>query len=324
MSALHIACRSSRGSGRNRMPPSAAAYAPLERDGEPGHADAPTDGSVAAPEAEAPLGPAGTDEPAQLEPSEVAEQPMEADGTGGGSSDVAAATTQELGSKTVEQVVGIAAATLRKHSLPRVHFTVGVLNALFKAFVLGAFPQKFWLYTAAQFPPLMAMLIPRWRAKSRLLYFAELCWVLNFSGWLFFMTEAATLCTGTPMLPVSARLLACRAFFCLANGPLAGTVLMNHNAIVFHDIERTGSFFIHFSPAVVTWTMRWRPEGADLLAIDASRAAAHTAEGTSYDLIVTAMGAYFCWWGVYTVPTVRTTQHNPTCCVQTATTSLTT
>ena len=124
------------------MPPSAAAYAPLERDGEPGHADAPTDGSVAAPEAEAPLGTAGTDEPAQLEPSEVAEQPMEADGTGGGSSDVAAATTQELGSKTVEQVVGIAAATLRKHSLPRVHFTVGVLNALFKAFVLGAFPQK--------------------------------------------------------------------------------------------------------------------------------------------------------------------------------------
>ena len=178
------------------------------------------------------------------------------------------AMSVKTGSQTVEEVAGVAAAALRKNSLPRFHFTVGVLNALAKSYTLGAFPQKFWLYTAGQFLPLLALLVPRWRAKNNTLYFAELCWAVNLAAWLFCMTEAATLVSGVPLLPMSYRLLACRAFFCLANGPLAGTVLMNHNAIVFHDIERTASFFIHFSPAVVTWTMRWRPEGAPLFAID--------------------------------------------------------
>ena len=33
---------------------------------------------------------------------------------------------------------------------------------------------------------------------------------------------------------------------------------MNRNALVFHDLERTAGFFIHFCPALVSWTMRWR------------------------------------------------------------------
>ena len=44
-----------------------------------------------------------------------------------------------------------------------------------------------------------------------------------------------------PLLEPSQRLAAMRAFFALANGPLAGALLMNKNALVFHDIERTSA-----------------------------------------------------------------------------------
>jgi len=43
------------------------------------------------------------------------------------------------------------------------------------------------------------------------------------------------------------------------NGPLSWSVLMLGNALIFHDIENTASCFIHFSPSVLSWTMRWYP-----------------------------------------------------------------
>ena len=196
--------------------------------------------------------------------------------------------------------MAVAAEVLRDGALPPVHFTVGVLNAVLKAYLLGAVPQHFWLYTTFQFAPIMMMLVPRWRAKGKLLYFAELCWVMNVASWFYLALEASSLLLhAQPLLPTSLRLLLARAFWSLANGPLALTVLMNHNAIVFHDVERTASFFIHFSPALVTWTMRWAPEGTQLFAIPS--AAIPTGLATHSDLIITGLGAYCCWWVPYTV-----------------------
>jgi len=43
----------------------------------------------------------------------------------------------------------------------------------------------------------------------------------------------------------------------IANGPLALACLALHNSLIFHDIENTASLFIHFSPGITSWTMRW-------------------------------------------------------------------
>ena len=42
-----------------------------------------------------------------------------------------------------------------------------------------------------------------------------------------------------------------------ANGPLAFATVFLNNAIVLHDIENLASCYIHLSPALLTWTMRW-------------------------------------------------------------------
>ena len=94
----------------------------------------------------------------------------------------------------------------------------------------------------------------KWRAEAKLLYLAEFCWILNALGWLYLAVEAlhiSPLLSRETVLWMSdaTRLSAARGFFAIANGPLAAAVLINGNMLVFHDLERTAGFFIHFTPA---------------------------------------------------------------------------
>jgi len=47
------------------------------------------------------------------------------------------------------------------------------------------------------------------------------------------------------------------AIWGIANGPLGGAVVLTNNSLVLHDIQHMASLFIHLSPVLVTWTMRW-------------------------------------------------------------------
>ena len=49
----------------------------------------------------------------------------------------------------------------------------------------------------------------------------------------------------------------------MANGPLAGAALGLHNALVLHEVENMASCFIHLTPMLVTWTMRWKADKYD-------------------------------------------------------------
>ena len=43
----------------------------------------------------------------------------------------------------------------------------------------------------------------------------------------------------------------------VSNGPLAWACVMLHNAIVFHDVENIASCFIHYTPGILSYTLRW-------------------------------------------------------------------
>jgi hypothetical protein len=48
-----------------------------------------------------------------------------------------------------------------------------------------------------------------------------------------------------------------RVGFAFANGALALSIPMFNNKLVFHDIDNTTSLFIHFSPALFFFSLRW-------------------------------------------------------------------
>jgi len=47
--------------------------------------------------------------------------------------------------------------------------------------------------------------------------------------------------------------------FAFSNGPLAFAILAWRNSLVFHDVDKITSTFIHFFPPLLTFAMRWHP-----------------------------------------------------------------
>lgn len=171
------------------------------------------------------------------------------------------------GKQVMEDVSEVASKVFRERELPRIGFEIGVLNTLAKAMVFAGSPQLLWLYALVEYPILLAILIVCWAREKKLLYFAEFCWIANTFGFVYLSFEAVHALQWTGLdgsldtvlwMGPALRLSAAHAFFAIANGPLAMTILINSNALVFHDIERTAGVFIHLTPALVSWTMRWR------------------------------------------------------------------
>jgi len=52
--------------------------------------------------------------------------------------------------------------------------------------------------------------------------------------------------------------------FGLSNGPLCVAIVMWRNSLVFHDLDKLTSVFIHIFPPLVTFCMRWYPAKSDL------------------------------------------------------------
>ena len=50
--------------------------------------------------------------------------------------------------------------------------------------------------------------------------------------------------------------------FMSANGPLAWAILAWRNSLVFHDIDKITSLFIHAMPPVLMYCQRWHYHGA--------------------------------------------------------------
>ena len=123
-------------------------------------------------------------------------------------------------------------------------FTLGVLNVAFTAYLVGAVPRFFYLWHT---PKAVILIALRWHTfrqegKHYLLY--DFCYWANWLGlayvWFF---------------PGSARLF--QVFFLLANGPLAWSVLAFSQSLIFHSHAHMTSVFVHVSPMLLTFCLRW-------------------------------------------------------------------
>ena len=47
-----------------------------------------------------------------------------------------------------------------------------------------------------------------------------------------------------------------RTLWAFANGPLSMAVVLLNNSFVFHDLNNIASVFIHFTPGVLTYSLR--------------------------------------------------------------------
>ena len=127
----------------------------------------------------------------------------------------------------------------------RLSYTLGVFNTMVTSWLLGSAPQYFYLWHT---PKCLLLISLRWytfrkEGKHYLLYdfcyWANLLCLLYLWGW-----------------PSSATMF--QVLFLVCNGPLAWSVLAFAQSLVFHSHAHMTSVFVHISPMLLTYAIRWR------------------------------------------------------------------
>ncbi len=194
------------------------------------------------------------------------------------------------------------------HGLSPLNFFLGLLNVGLSAFILGRAPEFYWAWATLKS---VVYLGQSWRVKlaeRKRLYLLDLCWVLSFAYTI--ATTAAFVAWVSPpgsairasLTPFTSSPVAFRAIFALANGPLGAATVALGNALVLHSATQTAALFIHISPPIVTWALRWHaPAHAaafpGILPVPASASEVHA---PYLDLVRPALILYFAWWLAYT------------------------
>ena len=152
----------------------------------------------------------------------------------------------------------------REAGMSAASFATGIMLVFLTAFVLGRWPEHFWLFSTLKCAALLVAVWPARRRNGTALYWLDFCWVATFAKTLigFCVGAAAWLLAPAPAAWVFAlfdRREVMWALFGLAGGPLGWQVLLQNNALVLHDAQVAASTFIHLSPPFTAWALRWHP-----------------------------------------------------------------
>jgi hypothetical protein len=125
-------------------------------------------------------------------------------------------------------------------------FTVSIINILGAAFGIGVVPHYFYLWHTFT---MVVLLTRRWwhfRLQGHHYYLYDFCYWGNYLSVVYccFARE------NTTMMHI---------WFMSANGPLAGAVVAFSQGFVFHSASHMTSLFIHMSPMLLSWAVRWYP-----------------------------------------------------------------
>ncbi|KAL3453629.1 hypothetical protein BJX65DRAFT_264545 [Aspergillus insuetus] len=125
------------------------------------------------------------------------------------------------------------AVTLRE----KISFIAGVLNIFISGYLLGSYPEYFYIWFSAQLAYFMPIRFFRYHQIGYHYFLADLCYFVNM---------LCMLCIW--VFPKSRRLFI--STFCLVFGNNAVAIAMWRNSMVFHSMDKVVSLFIHIMPPV--------------------------------------------------------------------------
>jgi len=193
------------------------------------------------------------------------------------------------------QEVEAVSSNMADAGFSQLSFFVGVVNVGLTGFVLGRFPAYIWvLYVLKCLVYIPAWFIEVTRRQNGSLYILDFCWVSNILMGSYMLVN---LFAGH-LLPAFVQRWGFLWFYATAMGPLCWAVLVLQNGLVFHSIERSANLFIHFTPSVVAWTLRWSPE--EVTAVWPGRFTDASLEQATVGEVYTAgITMYFFWLFFY-------------------------
>lgn len=213
---------------------------------------------------------------------------------------------------TILRCIGVLKARSRRHKdkgLNKMTFFFGVTNVLIVTWCLGAVPEDFWVVYIVETVILFWL---RWKhmihaEPCEVYYWLDFCWVANMLASIALIAYLVDAYFNSPALNFLMVLNASdvrETLFCMfwgiATGPLLCAVGALGNALVFHDVDNTVGVFIHLTPSLLAYTLRWHREAVleawpgmfHLNYLDRIR--------PWHDIYVKAALVYFLWSLLYT------------------------
>eukprot|EP00928_Gymnodinium_smaydae_P089272 TRINITY_DN73261_c0_g1_i1.p1 TRINITY_DN73261_c0_g1~~TRINITY_DN73261_c0_g1_i1.p1 ORF type:complete len:423 (-),score=86.22 TRINITY_DN73261_c0_g1_i1:222-1490(-) len=135
-------------------------------------------------------------------------------------------------------------------------YMFGVCNMLLTVVIALRLPQFFWVWHVAKTLFLLSWRYVRFKRMNCELYLLDFCYFVSYLTTLgCFWALARHVVFGHGVGPWDAELF--KIGFTFANGVLAWSVIIFRNSLVFHEVDHLTSVFIHLSPAILFWCMRW-------------------------------------------------------------------
>lgn len=163
----------------------------------------------------------------------------------------------------------------------KVVFTLGVMNVGLTCYLLG-FPSLFYYWHSVKAIVLISL---RWydfkQKKTHYLLF-DFCYWANLLCLLYLYVF--------PDSPVLFQIC-----FVVSSGPLAWSIPAFSQALVFHKWQNMTSVFIHISPMLLTFLLRWHPD--DTHVICTAEEGFPTCMNQRYwDLVWKPVAFFYIWW----------------------------
>lgn len=163
--------------------------------------------------------------------------------------------------------------------MDKVSFTMGVLVIVLTEFLIMRHPEWFIPYFTAFMLSLFVIRYVMYSRDKYQFFMLDFCYLINISC----MAQA---------LFFPDNLTWFHANFTLSFGPLCVAVLLWHNSLVFHSIDKLTSFFLHVFPPMLEHLIRWQ-----LIETPAIKS---WDQGASFvELFLPSMGMYVVWQIAY-------------------------
>jgi len=138
----------------------------------------------------------------------------------------------------------------------------------------------FYFYTATYPGILIYRIVDYWEKKYQL-FLLDPCYAVN-------LLTIIVLWAFPSCVPLQ------QVLFSLASGPVALAVIIFSNKLVFHDIDKVTSVYIHYFPLLICFILRWLPYQASYLWYTPFAVTTNTTNVVDQWLI-NAPGANWCW-----------------------------
>eukprot|EP01113_Clastostelium_recurvatum_P046817 TRINITY_DN8260_c0_g1_i2.p1 TRINITY_DN8260_c0_g1~~TRINITY_DN8260_c0_g1_i2.p1 ORF type:complete len:401 (-),score=79.79 TRINITY_DN8260_c0_g1_i2:37-1239(-) len=141
--------------------------------------------------------------------------------------------------------------------IDRLAFVFGLLVMCVTEYFLLRAPQLMYLWYTALIFPLMAIRFFMYHKIKFHYFMLDFCYFCQFML-LFYLFGFGSLLEGERKVNLF------KVVFAMSTGPLAWGTVVWRNSLVFHDMDKLTSVFIHLCPPLVTFCLRWYPLHGDL------------------------------------------------------------